>query len=133
VAFHARLVGSVVGRSARFRPRIGFNPGYFSRPPLWQSRLASIIHLALYGLMISMPILGWMLLNAAGKPIPFFGLNLPSRMSENRDMDANQIKEIHESVGTIGYFFIGVHALAALYHHYALGDNKLLRMLPGRR
>jgi cytochrome b561 len=87
---------------------------------------------ALYGLMVSMPILGWMILSAAGKPIPFFGLNLPSLISENRDL-AGQIKEIHETVGTFGYFLIGAHALAALYHHYALGDNTLLRMLPGKR
>jgi cytochrome b561 len=110
----------------------GVTPPIFPEPPLWQSRLASVIHVALYCLMISMPILGWMLLSAAGRPIPFFGLNLPSLMSENRNL-ADQIQEIHESVGTIGYFLIGAHALAAPYHHYALGDNTLLRMLPGKR
>jgi cytochrome b561 len=110
----------------------GSSPLIFPDPPLWQTRLASVIHVALYGLMVSMPILGWMILSAAGKPIPFFGLNLPSLISENRDL-AGQIKEIHETVGTFGYFLIGAHALAALYHHYALGDNTLLRMLPGKR
>jgi cytochrome b561 len=110
----------------------GSTPLIFPDPPLWQTRLASVIHVALYGLMISMPILGWMILSAEGKPIPFFGLNLPSLLSENRNL-AEQIQEIHESIGAIGYFLIGAHALAALYHHYALGDNTLIRMLPGKR
>ena len=46
---------------------------------------------------------------------------------------ADQIKDVHETIGSIGYFLIGAHAFAALYHHYALGDNTLLRMLPGKR
>ncbi len=34
-------------------------------------------HLALYGFLILTPLLGWLLLSAGGKPIPFFGLELP--------------------------------------------------------
>jgi cytochrome b561 len=32
----------------------------------------------------------------------------------------------------VGYFLIGLHALAALFHHYVSRDNTLTRMLPGR-
>jgi len=35
-------------------------------------------------------------------------------------------------VGTTGYFLIGLHAVAALYHHYIKRDNTLTRMLPER-
>ena len=87
-------------------------------------------HLALYGLMIGVPILGWMVLSASGKPIPFFGLNLPALMAENKAL-GKELKEIHEVVGTLGYYLIGLHALAALYHHYVKRDNTLVRMLPG--
>ena len=38
------------------------------RPAAWQTLLAHGAHLALYGLMIAMPVLGWLLLSAAGKP-----------------------------------------------------------------
>ena len=41
-----------------------------------------------------------------------------------------QIKEVHELVGTIGYFLIGTHAAAALFHHYLKRDNTLRAMLP---
>jgi len=33
-------------------------------------------------------------------------------------------------VATWGYWLIGLHALAGLYHHYVQRDNTLLRMLP---
>lgn len=99
--------------------------------PLWQQRLASALHIALYALMLAMPILGWLLLSAAGKPVPFFGAHLPSLLAENKDL-AEQLKEVHETIGTIGYFLIGAHALAALHHHYVTRDNTLVRMLPGK-
>ena len=100
-------------------------------PAPWQDLIAKALHLALYALMLGMPIAGWLILSAAGKPIPFFGIQLPALIAENKDL-SKLIKEVHETVGTIGYFLIGLHALAALFHHYVLRDNTLLRMLPGR-
>lgn len=51
-------------------------------------------------------------------------------MAENKAL-GKELKEIHEVVGTLGYYLIGLHALAALYHHYVKRDNTLVRMLPG--
>ena len=42
-------------------------------------------------------------------------------------------KEVHETIGTIGYLLIGAHALAALFHHCITRDNTLVGMLPKRR
>lgn len=97
-----------------------------------QQLSSRLLHLALYVLMIGMPLTGWLVLSAAGKPIPFFGLELPALIGENKGL-AKQIKEVHELVGTTGYFLIGLHAMAALYHHYVKHDNTLRRMLPQRR
>lgn len=116
-----RLLNRLLGKSPVVSPPL----------PRWQQRLASAIHFALYALMFAMPILGWLLLSAAGKPIPFFGAQLPALLAENKDL-AGQLKEIHETIGTIGYFLIGAHALAALFHHYVTRDNTLVRMLPGK-
>ena len=99
--------------------------------PRLQEVSAKLLHLALYALMIGMPITGWLMLSAAGKPIPFFGLQLPALIGENKDL-ASQIKELHEVIGTTGYFLIGLHAVAAFYHHYIKHDNTLTRMLPKR-
>lgn len=81
--------------------------------------------------MIGMPFFGWLLLSASGKPIPFFGLELPALVAKNKGL-ADLIKEIHETGGTVGYFLVGIHAAAALFHHYYVKDNTLLRMLPKR-
>ena len=97
--------------------------------PGWQERLASVMHLALYGLMIALPLLGWLTLSAAGKPIPFFGLELPALMAANPER-AGQFKELHEALAQAGYWLIGLHAGAALLHHYVLRDDTLRRMLP---
>lgn len=110
----------------------GPTPAIQPEPVAWQQLVSKLMHLALYVLMIAMPISGWLLLSAAGKPIPFFGLELPALIGENKDL-AKQIKELHEFFGTAGYFLIGLHALAALQHHYMVRDNTLTRMLPGRK
>lgn len=101
-------------------------------PPRWAGLSAAIMHLALYLLMFGMPLSGWLILSAAGKPIPFFGLELPALLGEDKEL-AKAIEELHETGGDAGYFFAGLHAAAALYHHYLVRDNTLVRMLPGRR
>ncbi|WP_395683238.1 cytochrome b [Dokdonella sp.] len=98
----------------------------------WQRLLAQLGHGLLYLFMIAMPLLGWLALSAAGKPIPFFGLDLPALTGPDKDF-AHSVEEIHETIGTIGYYLIGLHAAAALFHHYVLRDDTMLRMLPRRR
>lgn len=97
-----------------------------------QHLAANLGHLALYGLMIAMPILGWLMLSAAAKPIPFFGLELPALIDANKEL-AKSLKEIHQTIGVIGYYLIGIHVLAALYHHHIRKDNTMTRMLPTKK
>lgn len=104
-------------------------PAIQPMPLKWQASLASIVHIALYALMIAMPLLGWIGLSAEGKPIPFFGLQLPALVAENEAL-ADQVMEVHETIAVLGYFLIGIHAVAALFHHYVMRDNTLRRMSP---
>lgn len=90
------------------------------------------MHGLLYAFLILMPLLGWLTLSAGGKPIPFFGLELPALVGPDKAL-ASTVKEIHETIGTVGYYLIGLHAAAALYHHYFVHDDTLRRMLPQRR
>jgi cytochrome b561 len=108
---------------------IGEEPGIRPDPPKWQSLFAKAVHVALYALMFAMPLLGWLTLSAQGKIVPFFGLQLPPLVGENKSI-ADWAKEVHETCGTIGYFLIGLHAAAALFHHYVVRDDTLRRMLP---
>jgi len=95
----------------------------------WQRFLAMAMHVALYALLIVMPLLGWLALSAKGKPVPFFGLQLPALIAPNQALAAN-FMEIHETLGTVGYYLIGLHASAALFHHYFIRDKTLRRMSP---
>jgi cytochrome b561 len=45
---------------------------------------------------------------------------------------AKQFKEWHEWLGNAGYWLIGVHAFAGIFHHYWMRDNTLTRILPKR-
>ncbi len=101
-------------------------------PPAWQMMLAKFTHFALYAFMLAMPVAGWLILSSADKTIPFFGLELFPLIAPNEAL-SEQIEELHETVGTVGYYLIGLHAFAALFHHYVVKDNTLRRMLPGRR
>jgi cytochrome b561 len=105
------------------------------KPPItpalsaWQRILAAITHGLLYLLMLGLPLLGWLLLSAAGKPIPFFGIELPPLIGQDKAL-AKTLKEVHQLAGQAGYFLIGLHTAAALFHHYVVKDDTLRRMLP---
>ncbi|MCC6202305.1 MAG: cytochrome b [Gammaproteobacteria bacterium] len=117
-----RLALRLLGPIPRIEPPLG----------IWQQRFAALMHLALYLFMFVMPLLGWLLLSSEDKPIPFFGLQLPALIGPDEAL-AKSLGEIHETIGTLGYFLIGLHAAAALAHHYFWHDNTLARMLPSGR
>lgn len=99
--------------------------------PAWRHLSAKAVHVALYALMIGMPLAGWTILSAEGAVIPFWGLELPALVAPDEAL-ADQVEEIHALVGTIGYWLIGLHAAAAVFHHYFLKDGLLFRMAPVR-
>jgi cytochrome b561 len=117
----ARIVAHVMVRT----------PPIVPAPPAWQMAAAHAVHLALYGLMIALPVLGWLILSAEGVPVSYLGLELPSLVGPDKPL-AENLEDVHEAVATIGYGLIGLHAAAALYHHYVVRDNTLARMLPRR-
>lgn len=106
-------------------------PSELAGTPAWQSRLAHVMHWALYGLLIAAPVLGYLSLNAKGAPVSLFGLELPGLMAPDKAL-AGGLKEVHEAIGTLGYWLIGLHAAAALVHHYLMHDTTLARMGLGR-
>lgn len=103
-------------------------------PPIpdWQWLAARIVQGALVALMIALPLLGWSILSAEGKPPVWLGLQLPALIGPDKEL-AETLEEIHKTGANIGYALIAVHTAAALFHHYVARDNTLLRMLPARR
>ena len=94
-----------------------------------EKRLAHLGHLALYVLMVAMPLSGWLMSSAFGSKVSIYGLfTAPSIMGKDKEM-ASFFHEAHE---VIAYLFIAVivgHVLAALYHLFIRKDGVLHRML----
>lgn len=107
----------------------GVRPVIVPPMPSLQDYLAKTMHLILYVLMIGLPLLGWLTLSARGKPVPFFFIGMPALIDKSPEL-AKWLKEVHESFATVGYGLVGIHAAAALYHHYVKHDNVMSVMLP---
>ena len=96
----------------------------------WQKRVSAAVHSTLYGLLITMPIVGYVANSAFGAPTPFFGLfELPPIVGKNEAL-SNRLFMLHRGVGIAIIFLAGLHISAALFHHFIRRDNVLQRMLP---
>lgn len=116
--------------------RIGFRltgrrPRIVPEPSNVQKIASRVMHASLYIFMLVMPLAGWLHLSAQGLPIGFLGLELPALMGPDPHA-ADLIEDVHGALGTAGYYFIAVHAMAGLFHHMIVKDNTLVRMLPLR-
>jgi cytochrome b561 len=97
--------------------------------PRWMIWLGEAMHWVLYLYIFAQPLLGLVALNAGGHllALPSLGIELPALVGPDPALKATA-KEVHETLGTAFYLVIGLHAMAALFHHYMLGDNTLRRM-----
>jgi cytochrome b561 len=107
-------------------------------PPPEQTRfgklleiVAALNHYALYALMLAVPILGVIVQLKRGNPLPFFGLGEFASPWPADRATARTILHFHEYCADALLILAGVHAVAALVHHYAFRDRTLTRMLPG--
>lgn len=98
-------------------------------PGSLQDRAAKLVHLLLYVLLVAMPVSGMVVSMAGGHPVSWFGLwQLPSFVAAS-DSLKEAAEEAHELIGTAIFILVGLHAAAALWHHYKLKDDVLRRML----
>lgn len=88
---------------------------------------AGAMQWVLYLYTFLQPLLGLVALNAGGHLLELPGLAVPPIVAPDPQVK-DGIKAIHETIGTAFYLVIGLHAMAALFHHYMLGDNTLRRM-----
>lgn len=99
-------------------------------PPRWTELLGNLTHVALYLFLLIQPILGIITLQVAGKPVTLFGWTvLPSFVDLPDRALSHQLEDIHGSIGTIFYYVIGLHILAAFWHHFGRRDSTMRRML----
>jgi cytochrome b561 len=96
----------------------------------WNALAAATLHVALYLFFLVMPMLGLATAWSDGKAvmIPFTGIALPALLPLNRDL-AHTLEDLHGTIGEAFYWVIGIHVLAALWHHLVRRDDTLKRML----
>jgi len=93
-------------------------------------RFAHLGHAALYGLMIVIPLSGWLLSSAKGVQTVWFGvLPLPDLLEKNKEL-GHLLQEVHEALNTCLLLLLAGHVAAALKHHWIDRDDILKRMLP---
>ena len=94
--------------------------------PVWQQAAAHVVHIALYGFMLVMPILGYMLSSGGPYPLDWFGIAVP-KMAISKSL-ADAAHEAHETGGWLVAALVVGHIGAALWHHYVQRDGLLVRM-----
>jgi len=108
------------------------DPDIIPTPPRWQIMASKALHGILYLMFLALPVLGVLSLYFGQVEWSFFGFSMPVDASPHPDIQHN-LKDIHELIANTGYFVVGLHAAAALFHHYVMRDNTLFRMLPWRK
>ncbi len=96
----------------------------------WNVLASTLLHVALYLFFLVQPMLGLATAWSDGKAvrIPFIDIALPALLPLNRDL-AHTLEDLHGNIGQVFYWVIGLHVLAALWHHLVRKDNTLRRML----
>jgi len=103
----------------------------------YQRYLARLTHLFLYVLLFAFPLSGWATLSAyEGEfPIYFFGWEQVPRLVPQAIDGSHAPYEfyaaIHKACWRLGAVVLGLHVVAALWHHVVVKDNVLKRMLRG--
>lgn len=112
-------------------------------PPLpehmkrWEKFAARSTHIAFYGVMIGMPLLGWALVSASPLPIPtelFWIVPWPDIPFIPESEALERVFEfLHGNIGKLTIGLILLHAGAAMKHHFVNKDNVFARMMPWAR
>jgi cytochrome b561 len=105
------------------------SPDFVASLHNWEKRTASVIHALLYVCMFFMPLSGWIFSSAKGRPVDFFGFQLPDLVGKNKDV-GEFFNEAHQVVGWALLGIVGLHVAGALKHHFIDHDITLRRMLP---
>ena len=97
-------------------------------------KAAAAGHGMLYLLLLLQPISGWAMSSAANYPVTLFGwFQFPALVGASDGLH-EALEEVHEVLFYALVAVAVVHVLAALYHHFVLKDDVLMRMSPlGKR
>lgn len=106
--------------------------------PQWQKLLATAVHVALYVLIIAMPLTGWIMASASPShdtrffgtfevPLPGFGgMDVETRKSID-----DSFHSVHGNLAWVIIAMLALHLAGAFKHQFIDKDGLLARMAPG--
>ena len=125
----ALLVLAVVRLVHRLRRR---TPDLPRDLPGWQRAAAHASHVALYALMLAMPLIGWAMLSAGGYPIVLWGgLHLPPIVPHTPALYA-ALRNAHSLLAYVLFATVLMHVGAALFHLWVRRDGVFQAMARGK-
>ncbi len=96
----------------------------------WANRLAHVVHVLLYALMLLMPLTGFLMTEYDGRTVSLFGLlTIPLLVTPDTDIH-DALYDLHG--GLCWSLLLGLtalHVLAAIYHQWVRRDGLMRRML----
>jgi cytochrome b561 len=96
--------------------------------PVGEQLMAAAGHVALYGLMVLIPLDGILMSQSGGREVSVFGLVLPALVGKD-DALKTVFKGGHEVLGWVLAVVLVGHVAAALRHRFVLKDGVMDRML----
>ncbi len=93
-------------------------------------KLAAAVQVSLYGLMLLIPLLGYLTSSFGGHAVVVFGgVHVP--LLTGIDHDVHEFMgSAHQVLAYVMLALIALHVAGALKHHFILRDDVLTRMLP---
>ena len=114
-------------------------PPYPATMKPWEKFVASVVHWALYGVMIGLPLTGWVIVSASPTniptllyktvPFPFLGFVHALPMAARRALE-EQVGDVHVFLAFSTMALLVGHIGAALKHQFWDRDEVLYQMIP---
>jgi cytochrome b561 len=99
----------------------------------WEKALARATHWIFYGLLLALPLSGWLWMSTVPAPVSYFGLfDVPVWPVAGNETLGDVLHEAHEIMGKAIFYLAIFHTLAAFKHLVIDKDGVFGRMLPGR-
>jgi cytochrome b561 len=96
----------------------------------WHKAASHLTHWGIYGLLLVIPLLGWVGVSLYGARTVFGLVTLPPLAPQDQDASV-LVFQIHYYAALLLLAAIAAHVSAAIYHHFIRKDGVLRRMLPG--
>lgn len=95
--------------------------------PVWQQLMAKAAHKVLYVMLFALPLSGYLFVTY-GRGLTLFGVKFPQIGAANPEF-SHLMREVHGAGASLLAIVLGLHAGAALWHHFVRKDPTLERML----